>query len=158
MKNIPIILLILSSGFSFAQTKKPSFEKILDYYCGKSTSEKIYDTPKNYAHVYSIGISFDEKGLIDTLYFPEKINQNTKEIFQLDNRKIKLFKSIAIPYTEYANKIVIVPMYHYNAGDNIMDYKSTFLINLENMFPRINSSKTIILHQPIVQTFIRHVN
>jgi len=158
LKNPIILLLLLLPSFCFAQTSKPSFDKVLDYYCSKSTSDKIYDTPKNYAHVYSIGVSFNEKGLIDTLYFPEKIDQNTKEIFQLDNRKIKIFKSIEIPFQEYANKIIIIPMYHYNAKDSMMDYKSNFLKDFGNIFPKINSSKAIILHQPIVNVFVRHIN
>ncbi len=158
MKKISIFLLLLLSNFCFAQTKKPTFEKVLDYYCYKTTSDKLYDTPKNFVHVYSLAISFNEKGLIDTLYFSEKVNQNTKEIFQLDNRKVKTFKSIKIPFEEYANKIVVIPMYHFNAKDSMVDYESKFLKDLENIFPEINSSKRIILHQPIVQDFVRHIN
>lgn len=156
--TIILFLLILTHSFCFSQTKRPSFEKVLDYYCAKSTSDKIYDTPQNFVHIYSLAISFNEQGLIDTLYFSDKINPETKEIFQLDNRKVKIFKAIKIPFKEYANKIIIVPMYHVNAKDNMVDYKSNFLRDLPNIFPKFNSSKPIILHQPIVNEFIRHIN
>lgn len=159
MKKLPIILFLLSYSFCIAQTKKPSFDKVLDYYCAKTTSNKIYDTPQNFVHIYSLAISFNEAGLIDTLYFPDKINPETKEIFQLDNRKVKAFKAIKITFKEYANKIVIIPMFHYNMKDSVMDYKSKFLVDYENLFPKIDTLlKPIILHQPIAQGFIRHIN
>ena len=129
MKNSPIILLLLLCNLCFAQTKKPSFEKVLDYYCGKSTSDKLYDTPQNFVYIYSLGLSFNEKGLIDTVYFSDHINPITKEIFQLDERKIKIFKSIKIAFKEYADKIVIIPMFHYNMKDSVVDYKSKFLLD-----------------------------
>ncbi|RZK36602.1 MAG: hypothetical protein EOO90_27050 [Pedobacter sp.] len=158
MKNLPIILLLISCSFCVAQTKKPSFEKVLDYYCAKSTSDKIYDTPQNSVHIYSLAISFNEEGLIDTLYFPDKINPETRDIFHLDNRKVKLFKTIKIPFKEYANKVLIIPMYHFNAKDSLVDYKFNFLKDFINIFPKINSPKPIVLHQPIVQDFVRHIN
>lgn len=157
--TIILFLLILTHSFCFSQTKKPSFEKVLDYYCGKSTSNKLYDTPQNFVYIYSLGLSFNENGLIDTVYFSDHINPITKEIFQLDERKIKIFKSIKIAFKEYANKIVIIPMYHYNMKDSLIDYKSKFLVDFENLFPKIDRLlKPIILHQPVTQGFVRHIN
>lgn len=105
-----------------------------------------------------MGISFNTKGLIDTLYFSDKIDSAVRDIFMLDDRKVKLFKSITIPFKEYANKIVVLTFYHYNREDGMLDYSFGLLKQIENLYPIINSSKPIVLHQPIIHGFIKHIN
>ncbi|WP_293784862.1 hypothetical protein [uncultured Pedobacter sp.] len=154
------ILIFLSLGVFIcqAQEKKPSFEKVIEYYLFKSTSDRLFDTKENHAYIYSMGISFNTNGLIDTLYFSDRIDPEVRDIFMLDSRKVKLFKSITIPFKEYANKIVVLTFYHYNSKDGMLDYSSGLLKQLEKLYPIINSSKPIVLYQPIVHGFIKHIN
>ncbi|QDW23737.1 hypothetical protein [Pedobacter sp. KBS0701] len=158
MRRNILILLSLSFSICQAQEKKPSFEKVIEHYLFKSTSDRLFDAQKNQAYIYSMGISFNDKGLIDTLYFSDKIDSVVRDIFMLDDRKVKLFKSITIPFKEYANRIVVLTLYHYNSEDGMLDYGFGLLRQVEKLYPIINSSKPIVLHQPIVFGFIRHIN
>lgn len=49
-------------------------------------------------------------------------------------------------------------MYHYNIEDRLMDYESSFLIGLENLYPKIPMDKSIIMHKPFILGFLVTVN
>ncbi|MGN7990066.1 hypothetical protein ACTJKC_22185 [Pedobacter sp. 22226] len=80
MKYLLFIFIVLLGSVAFGQ-KTPKLAVYISRCLIKGASEDTYlNTKKNFAHFFAIAISFDEEGKIDTLYYSNKLNPETKNI------------------------------------------------------------------------------
>ncbi len=158
MKYIIIILISLFCNIAFCQKKTPKLQVFLSECINKGINYNAYDiTSKNFAHIYSITLSFDKDGKIDSLYYSDKINQSTKQLFNLNDALLKKIKSYNFTFEVYAYKMVVVIFYNYRADDNYVDYKFGFLNDIKNLLPNIVYGKPIIILEPVINAQLPRV-
>jgi hypothetical protein len=159
MKKIFFMLVMLISSAVFAQSRKPALENFLNQCVLKGiSSDAFVATPENCSHFYAISFSFDKEGKIDTLFYSNKINPDTKQLFNLNESLLKRIKSQNLQYKEYAAQLVLIPFYHYKISDKILNYDSGFLSSLENMIPQSVYGKPIIILKPMINPYTIHNN
>lgn len=150
---------MLLSSVTFGQ-KVPKLTEFINHLVVKGTKVDAYDiTTKNFAHFFSIALSFDVEGKIDTLYYSSKLNPVTKTIYALDNSLLKRIKAHNFKFKEYSSKIVLFSYYCYRVTDHSIDYETGFLNSVSNLIPEAVYGKPIILLKPIVDSSLpREIN
>ena len=156
MKYLLLVLSALAYNVTFGQNKTtPNLDTFLRESILKGMSDEAkLGTKKNTAHFYTIALAFDKNGKIDTLYFSEKLNANTKLSYGLNSSLLRRLKSYNFRYREYSSQIVLIPFYHYNSSDEFIDYKTGFLDDIENLFPEVTYARPIIILKPIISVHI----
>ena len=155
---------MLASNICFAQNKSKSDDiryRIADAVTKNLDKELLGITPKNFTYLYSITLSFNDQGIVDTVYFPKYIAKEVKDVIRLNSGLIKRIKSMNIVYKEYSSKLVLIPFFHYRPGDSGIDYKSDFLKSIESIFPQRDwntSKKQWVILDTFMSTFTLHVN
>ncbi|GGE71350.1 hypothetical protein EV200_1163 [Pedobacter psychrotolerans] len=148
-------LLVFASGIASAQNTSPKIEKFFISTLEKGAKSELYSlTKKNFVYFYPIAYSFDETGGIDSLYFSEKTDTRTKELFGLNHSLLIRMKKHNYKYKELSKKIVLVLFYHYRGDDDFVDYSSGFLKSLENIIPEAVQGKDIIILKPITSALL----
>lgn len=141
------------------QTKSPNLDVFINECVLKGATDSAKpDLKKNAAHFYAIALTFDKEGKIDTLYFSKKINADTKRLYGLDGSLLKRIKSYNFQYREYSSQILLIPFYHYNALDEIVDYKKGFLNSVENLLPECVTDKPVIVRKPIINAELPRIS
>jgi len=141
---------MLSSSIIFGQ-KRPELSDFMNNLVVKGTKEDAYNsTKKNFAHFFSIALSLDAEGKIDTLYYSSKLNPETKRIYALDNSLLKRIKKHNLKFKEYTSKIVLFSYYCYRINDNSIDYGTGFLNSISNLIPEVAYGKPLIILKPTV--------
>ena len=158
MRYIIIITCIFFSGIVFAQ-KTPNFTTFINECIIKGIKGEAYlDTKVNSPHVFAIAFSFDANGKIDTLYYSRKLNTATKNLYGLDSSLLERIKALDYKFNVYANQIVLVPFFWYRITDKLIDYKSGFLNDLNNILPEAINDKPVIILPPIIDATLERQN
>lgn len=107
MKYLLFIFVMLLNSVAFGQ-KTPKLPEFISHLVVTGTKADAYDnTKKNFAHFFTIAISFDAEGKIDTLYYSSKLNPETKKLYVLDNSLLKRIIKHNFNFKEYSSKIVL---------------------------------------------------
>lgn len=155
MKYLFFLLVFTSNLVVKAQNITPRLERFLIGCIKEGAKKDVYSlTKKGFVHFYAIAFSFDETGGIDSLYYSEKTNALTKELFGLNSSLLPRIKKNNFKYKEFSKKIVLVLFYHYNEPDDFINYKSGFLNSLENIIPESVSGKELIILKPIINAHL----
>lgn len=113
-------------------------------------------TPKNFVYFFSITLSFNDEGKIDTLYFSKELNKNVNDIIMPTESLIKRMKSMNLVYPEYSSKLVFIPIFYHGVDDTSIDYRSGFLKSMENLLPKVNNEmirKQWVILDPLISPF-----
>lgn len=158
MKYLIIITCFFYSEIVFAQ-KTPNFIAFINECVIKGIKGDAYlDAKVNSPHVFAIAFSFDAKGKIDTLYYSNKVNIATRNLFALDSSLLNRIKAFDFKFNVYANKIVLVPFFWYRITDKLIDYESGFLNDLNNILPEAINDKPVIILPPIIDATLERQN
>jgi hypothetical protein len=159
MKKIFTILLILCFNICLAQNKIISGD--IRYRVSYAITKNIdigllSKTPKNFAYLFSVALSFNKNGKIDTAYFSKNIDLTLSKVMGLNSSLVSKIKSMNLEYTNYSSKVVIIPFLWYNQSDYCIDYHTGFLKQFENIFPHLNNehaNKSYIVLDPMINPF-----
>lgn len=149
---------MLTCNLVFGQ-KAPNLDVFLTETILKGMNEDTRgNLKKDFAFFYAIAFVFDKDGKIDTLFYSEKLNSDIKKLYGLNSSLLKRIKLHSFQYKEYASQTILFPFYHYNAADNVVDYKSGLLNNIENLIPEAVDGKSIIIRKPIINAHIPRIS
>jgi hypothetical protein len=159
MKYLLFIFVMLLNSVTFGQ-KTPKLPEFIRHLVVKGVKEDVYSrTKKNFAHFFSIAISFDAKGKIDTLYYSSKLNPETKKLYGLDNSLLKRIKLHNFSFKECSSKILLFSYYCYRITDHSIDYETGFLNSITDLIPEAVYGKSLILLKPIIDASLpREIN
>ncbi len=148
---------------SLAQEKKEINIKpiIIDALTKHLDKDLLGHTPKDFVYLFSITLSFNEFGKIDSVYFPKSISKNVSEVMKLNAELVRKIKSKNLAYKQYATKLVFIPLMYKRVGNTGINYDSGFLTAIENLLPNINtkvSKKTWINLDFTIVPFSLHTN
>jgi len=116
--------------------------------------ELLGKTPKGYVYLFSVTLSFDDAGKIDTVYFPQKIDERINKVMKLSSALVKRIKDQNSVYKIYSSKFVFIPVFYHNMDDDIIDYRSGFLDSFEKMLPNVNlPTKQWVILKPLIEQF-----
>lgn len=124
-------------------------------------SKLLLSTPKNYAHIMSVAISFDLNGQADRVYFSRKISEELAAILKSRELLSKEITDKLPPFKEYKDRVVLFPIIFYDPYDKELDYKSGFLNHLNGMWPDLNEhdqKKTVVMLDTHLNVFFRRNN
>lgn len=157
MKKIAIFLLFISQ-ICLAQEKLNNGDlrlRVSKVITQHIDSELLGKTPTGFVYLFSVTLSFDEEGKIDTVYFPKKFNQNINKVMKLNSALVKIIKDQKSVYKIYAAKLVFIPILYHSIDDDKLDYRSGFLESFENLLPDIvnSSSRPWLILNPLVEIF-----
>ena len=157
MKKI-FILLLFASHISLAQEtqKAPNLRlKIAKAIAQHSDKALLGQTPAGFAYLFSVTLSFDHQGKIDSVYFPRQISENVKKVMKPDAALARRIKDQESTYKIYADKFVFIPVFYHNSADDTLDYRSGFIGAFKNLLPEINTSanKQWIILDPLTEQF-----
>lgn len=160
MKIISIFLLFFCQ-VSFAQEKqivdiRLKVEKAIAQHTDK---ELLRKTPKDFTYLFSVTLSFDKDGKVDTVYFPAKIAENVSKTIKLDETLVKRIKDQQSVYKIYAGKLVFIVIFYYFISDDRLDYRSGFIESFENLLPDLDTrlKKDWIILKPITWPLSRPI-
>ncbi|MHA4894632.1 hypothetical protein ACXZ1K_07775 [Pedobacter sp. PWIIR3] len=113
-------------------------------------TDSIAVLPINEAHLFSIAVSFDSRGDVDTSYFSAKMTPRLTELF-MPSKELKTAISRSIHRSKvYKDVVVLFPViFHYR--DHKMIDKSIFMQDWSNLWPSFSpkdSLKKLILLEP----------
>ena len=157
MKKIAIFLLFISQ-ICLAQEKlndgdlRLRVSKAITQHIDRDLLGK---TPTGFVYLFSVTLSFNEEGKIDTVFFPRKINENINKVMKLNSTLVKIIIEQKSVYRIYASKLVFIPMLYHSIDDDKLDYRSGFLESFENLLPDIvnSSSRSWLILNPLVEIF-----
>ena len=160
MKKIFILLLILCYNICcLAQNKIISGD--IRYRVSYAITKNIdigllSKTPKNTAYLFSVVLSFNKVGKIDTAYFSKNTDTTLLKVMGLNSNLVDRIKGMNLVYTNYSSKLVIIPFLWYNQSDNSIDYDTGYLKQFENIFPHLDKkyeNKSRIILDPMINPF-----
>lgn len=163
LKNTLILLLALSGPLCFAQypSKQVDIRQVITSIIIKNIDRGKYDTtPENTAYLFSVMLSFNELGRVDTVFFSKNSDKQLVDVMRLDENLVKRIKSANIEYQNYSSKLVLIPLFFYNSKEDGVNYYSGFLKSLENLFPDFKKNppkKPIVILDPLLNPFTRPI-
>lgn len=157
MKQI-ILFLLLLGHVCLAQEKPRTVgirARVARALADHTDKELLMNTPRGTAYLFSITLSFDKNGKVDSVHYPKKIPENVRKVMKLDLGLAKRIKDQNAIYEIYANKMVFIPILYRNLYDGKLDYQSGFLESFQNLLPNINipSIKQWVVIDPLIETF-----
>ena len=123
-----------------------------------NTDKKRYlQTPRDSAYLFSIALSFDPVGKVDTVYFSDKLPPSTKQILGLNDKLIDLIKHEDLSRFNHRNEIVLFPILFIQTLDlSIKIRPGTFLSDYLNLWPKFGSAienKKLTLLDPYINRY-----
>lgn len=157
MKKIAIFLLFISQ-ICIAQEKLNNVDlrlRVSKAITRHLDRELLGKTPSGFVYLFSVTLSFNEEGKIDTVYFPKKFNDNINKVMKLNSALVKIIMEQNSVYKIYASKLVFIPILYHSIEDDKLDYRSGFLESFENLLPDIvnSSSRPWLILNPLVEIF-----
>ncbi|MGY4383575.1 hypothetical protein ACVWYN_000594 [Pedobacter sp. UYP24] len=115
---------------------------------------KFSAIPKNAAFITSISISVGRTGLVDSVYFPNHIEQGMKTFYSTNRIAIGIRKMGAATFSQYKSKILVVPLLFMKSSDDVISKDYGLLNSFATLWPDfiIQDGKGIILIPPILLT------
>jgi hypothetical protein len=163
MKRIFLILILLFSKTCWAQTRqgKDDIRFKINYAITKNiNNDLIFKTPEGKVYLFSVALSFDEHGHVDTIYLSKNLNAGDAKVIGLNHELLKKIKSLKLDYKEYSSKLVISPFLWYNFYDKNLALDKVFLTSFENIFPDMNKirpDKKIVILDPFYNSFSKPI-
>jgi len=163
MKTI-LLLLLLSSSVCLAQENTLELDvrnAVLDVLTKHIDQEIVGRTPKNIAYLFSITLSFNSFGKIDTVYFPKTVSRPVQDVMKLNSALVGKIKSRDFTFTKYASRLVLISIFYKRIDDTALDYSSGFLKSFENLLPKLDSNmsqKAWVILDPIHVPFSLRTN
>jgi hypothetical protein len=118
-------------------------------------SKRLFGTPKDNAHVFSLSLSFNLNGKVDTVYLSDKMPSRLKEIIIVGPELTKALDSIDFS-KEFRNKIVILPIVLKRWEDQRIENSIAFFNEFSTIWPSLNGTdkfKQIIVLDPFINTY-----
>lgn len=120
-------------------------------------AELLHQTPKDYAHITSIAISFDVKGEIDSVYFSKIMTPELKNIL-IPSEMQKKIKDYGLISVDYKNKVILFPIIFIRRSDRKIENRNALLSGYYKMWPELSlkdQEKKLVLLDPYINTFDR---
>lgn len=124
-------------------------------------ADELSKLNKNAVHVLSVGVSFNDQGVVDTVYLSKMLSP---EIVQLLKPGAYLTKKVRQGLKDlgtFKSKVVVFPVLIFNASGNDVDYNKIMLKEFVGIWPELNvddKKKPLILLEPFFNGFFRIVN
>ena len=111
------------------------------------------------AFIFSISISVNKLGKIDSVYFSKIENTELGEAMDINQIK-KSIASEKLFFSHYKNCVVNIPVMALNLNDQFISNQHSLLREWETLFPDVNKFryKRIILCKPISVWFVTDVD
>jgi len=111
------------------------------------------------AFIFSINVSVDKLGKIDSVYFSKTKDVELKDAIDLSGIRKSVITEKTF-FKAYKNSIIIIPVMALNLNDQFISNQSSLLQEWEALFPNVNKfkNKHIVLCKPISFWFVRDVN
>ena len=111
------------------------------------------------AFIFSISVSVNKLGKIDSVYFSKTEDVELKDAMDLD-QIVKSVIAEKIFFNNYKNCVVIIPVMGLNLNDQYISNQQQLLREWGELFPNINKfkNKQVILCKPISFWFVTDVD
>ena len=111
------------------------------------------------AFIFSISVSVNKLGKIDSVYFSKTEDVELKDAMDLD-QIVKSVNAEKIFFNNYKNCVLIIPFMGLNLNDQYISNQQQLLREWGELFPNINKfkSKKVILCKPISFWFVTDVD
>lgn len=116
---------------------------------------------KNALHIMSVGVSFNDQGVVDTVYLSKMLSP---EIFQILKPGAHLTKKVRQGLkglATFKSKVVVFPVIIFNNKSDHVDHMQTMLKEFLGIWPELNvddKKKPLILLDPFLNGFSYTVN
>jgi len=120
----------------------------------------LHQTPKDYAYIVSLTLSFNKDGKIDTIYFSKDMNKNLLNILKPGSELTRKISDLGLVCPQYKGKLVLFPVIYKRLDDQALKYESQFLAGFENLWPEFGQAdqkKEIVFLKPYVNTFTKRI-
>lgn len=119
---------------------------------------RLFESPKNHAYVFSISLSFNAEGKIDTVYFSDKMSDRLKEI--IEPTSASLSNSLrAIDFkNEFTGKILLLPIIIKRLEDQEIDNAADFLTEFTALWPKLrikDKLKQVVFLEPYINIYFK---
>ncbi|MBE9603187.1 hypothetical protein [Pedobacter sp. MC2016-24] len=184
MKKVNQILLILISlaGTTYAQTKPIATHQdqepvliaeskkkseidvripIMKAIGSSMNSDELHKINKNAVHIMSVGVSFNDQGVVDTVYLSKMLSPEISQILKPGTQLTKKVRQGLKSLGTFKSKVVVFPVLIFNANGNGVDYNQIMLKEFVGIWPGLNvndQKKPLILLEPFLNGFFRIVN
>ena len=112
-------------------------------------------TPTNHMYVFTISLSFNAAGKVDTVYFSDPMSENLKQIINTDQDLTSSFNTIDFK-KEFANKLVIFPIVFKRIEDWHIVNTEEFLNGFVQLWPKLKSKdklKQVVFLKPLINRY-----
>jgi len=122
--------------------------------------DRLNETPSEHVYIFSITLSFNAAGKVDTVYFSDNMTENLKQIVNADQDMTKAANLIDFK-KEYANKLVILPIILKRARGWRINNQDEFINGIVTMWPKLKLAhklKPVVFLDPYVNYYTRIIN
>jgi hypothetical protein len=119
---------------------------------------RLLKSPRNHAYVFSISLAFNSEGMIDSIYFNEKLSGKLKDIINSNSNLSNLTKALnSINFTnEFTSKVAFLPIVLKRWEDQKIDNAGEFLSELSALWPKLkleDKSKQVVFLEPFINVY-----
>jgi hypothetical protein len=168
MKTFILFILILTLNTNLSKSQNitdpseiPNYRKGIVTILGKHMNlDKLNETPSEHVYIFSITLSFNAAGKVDTVYFSDNMTENLKQIVNADQDMTKAANLIDFK-KEFANKLVILPVILKRAGDWRINNQDEFIKGITTIWPKLKSKdklKPAVFLDPYVNYYAQILN
>lgn len=119
--------------------------------------DRLFESPKNHAYVFSISLSFNSEGEIDTVYFSNKMSNNLKEIIKPSESLSDSLRTIDFK-NQFTGKILLLPIIIKRLEDREIDNAPDFLTEFTAFWPNFkieDKSKQVVFLEPFINRYFK---
>jgi hypothetical protein len=119
--------------------------------------DRLFDSLKNHAYVFSISLSFNAEGKIDTVYFSDKMSINLKEIIKPSESLSDSLRTIDFK-NQFTGKILLLPIIIKRYEDREINNASDFLTEFALFWPNFkieDKSKQVVFLEPFINRYFK---
>lgn len=157
--RIYFIILFLISNTCLAQNNERKIDiryELTGMIVRHMDRDLFMSTPPKHAYYFSITLSFDAKGEIDTILFSKYRDSLTFKVMGLNNKLIQAIKNIGPKYKKFHSKLVVIPFLWYDWEKDSILLNNQLLKSIEGFMPAIDGrlkDKQLIILDPMLNQY-----
>ena len=167
MKTLIFLIFILTLNTNLAKSQNISDLSEKHYRIGiiktlgkHMNLDRLIETPSEHVYIFSITLSFNATGKVDTVYFSDIMSGNLKQIVNSDLDMTKAANLIDFK-KKFANKLVILPIILKRARDWRINNQDEFINGILTIWPKLkleDKLKPVVFLDPYVNYYTRIIN